>query len=299
MNLIRLLVSLGLLALVIWFVAPEEIWHALRELQPIWLCIASLFLAAQIGLSALRWQVTAQALGHPLPQSWALREYGLSVAVNTFLPGGVMGDLARITRARHLGWQVATASVVIERLAGQVALGVLAVGAVAFWLGGGQGIGLVIGGMIALLVMLRFLPAPRAYLARAWLAPRLWRWQAVLTLLILSVNLAGYWAAARAIGLVLPPQAALTLIPLTLLAMLIPVTINGWGLREGVAAALWPLWGVATGQAVGASLAFGLACMIAGLAGLLIWLLPRGETLSVVNEEHNDRSSDLGPDISQ
>ncbi len=275
-QLFRLLLSLAFLALAFWLAAPGEVMQALRQIAPWWLALAGLLLAAQIGLSALRWQVTADALGTPLPRRrWALQEYGLSVAVNTFLPGGVMGDLTRIARTRHLGWQAAAASVVIERLAGQLALAGVAVVAGALWLGGWRGIGLVTAALLVALALARLLPGPRGHLARAWLAPGLWLWQAGLTLLILGVNLAGYWAAARAVGLALAPDAVLTLIPLTLMAMLIPVTINGWGLREGVAAALWPLWGISAAQAVAASLSFGLACMAAALLGLVPWLLRR------------------------
>lgn len=271
MRLLRVVASLALLAGVVWLVQPAEVLGAMRGLHPGWLALAVAALVAQIFLSALRWRVTAGALGHDLPRLWALREYGLSVAVNTFLPGGVMGDLARILRARGLGWQGATASVLVERLAGQVALGVLVLGGLVVWLGAqGMGITLAVGGAIFLSV--RVWPGPAALLAQTWGAPGVWPWQLGLTVAILAVNLAGFWAAAQAVGVTLGAGAALVLIPLTLLSMLIPLTINGWGLREGVAAALWPLWGVVAAQAVAASVAFGLACMAAAALGMLPWL---------------------------
>lgn len=273
MTLTRFLASITLLALALWFAAPAEVWQAMRGINPGWLALAAFLLAVQIALSALRWQITAEALGTPLPRRWSLQEYGLSVAVNTFLPGGVMGDLTRIARTRHLGWRLAASSVVIERLAGQIALATVTVVALAIWLGGGHGTMLIATSLVVLALLFRLFPAPVATLAKVWLAPRLWRVQAALTLTILTVNLAGFWTAAQSVGLTLPLASAALLIPLTLLSMLIPVTINGWGLREGVAAALWPLWGIATAEAVAASLAFGLACMAAALLGLLPWLL--------------------------
>ncbi len=270
-RLVRAVLSLALLAGVIWVVQPQEVLGAMRGLQPGWLALAIAALATQIGLSALRWRVTASALGHDLPRLWAVREYGLSVAVNTFLPGGVLGDLARILRSRGLGWQGAAASVLIERLAGQVALAVLVLGAVWLWLGAlGAGIVLVLTGLV--LMGFRVWPKLAGWLAKAWFGPGVWPRQLALTLAILSANLAGFWAAAQAMGVTLDAGQALVLIPLTLLSMLVPLTINGWGLREGVAAALWPLWGIGAAQAVAASVAFGLACMGAALIGLLPWL---------------------------
>ncbi|MGY6695110.1 MAG: lysylphosphatidylglycerol synthase transmembrane domain-containing protein [Roseinatronobacter sp.] len=272
---VRSLVTLVLLGVVIWLVAPHEIAAAFRAVDPLWLAVAVLFLLLQIGLSSLRWHVTAQAFGFALPKDRALQEYGLSVAVNTFLPGGVLGDLARIARSRSFGWRGAAASVLIERLAGQVALALVALGAGVAVLGPARGGALVIAAIVAGTILLWLWPRGRTLLKQAWFAPRVWQAQAALTCAILLFNLGGFWAAARAVGVHLSPGTALILISLTLLSMLIPLTINGWGLREGTAAALWPLWGIGAAQAVAASVAFGLACMGAALLGLLPWLLRR------------------------
>ncbi len=265
---LRLVISLALLALAIHFAAPEDVMSLLRDLDWRWLALAIAALGAQILLSAWRWQITAQSLGLAISRGFALREYGLSVAANTFLPGGVLGDLTRIARARHLGLRDVTASVVIERLAGQVAMGALALAALALWLGPWLGALAVLGTIGGFTILLRFWEMPRAYLSRAWLSAGRWQRQTALTLAILAVNLAGYWFAARAIGLVLSPAASLLLVPLTLTAMLLPVTINGWGLREGLAVALWPLWGIEPAQALVASIIYGLACMGAASLGL-------------------------------
>jgi uncharacterized membrane protein YbhN (UPF0104 family) len=269
---LRLLATVGALGLVLWLAGPQEVVTTLRAVDPGWLVLAVLALAAQIALSALRWRVTARALGHDLPSRWALREYGLSVAVNTFMPGGILGDVGRILRSRGLGWKGAASSVLVERLSGQVALGAVAVIAVSLWWGAWQGWALP-GAVVAGGVVLLFaLPTLRAMLGRVWCAPGIWPAQLGLTFVILVVNLAGFWFAARAVDVVLPLSDALLVLPLTLLAMLVPLTVNGWGLREGAAAALWPMVGVAAAQAVAASVAFGLACMGAALLGLTPWL---------------------------
>ena len=274
---LRLALTLGLLAAVIWQVAPADLGAALAGLQPGWLALAVAALALQIALSALRWRLTARGLGHALPRDWAMREYGLSVAANSFLPGGVLGDAARIARSRHLGWGDAAGSVLIERLAGQVALAALVPLSLALWLGAGVAASAALGGLVLCLVLLRLFPAGARLLARAWLGPGIWHAQAALTLAILAVNIGGFWAAALAVGITLTPTMALALLPPVLLAMLIPLTVNGWGIREGVAAALWPAFGISAAQAVAASMAYGLACMGAALLGLLPWLMTRAE----------------------
>ena len=274
----RLVASVGMLALVVWHIAPGDLWQSLRGLSLDWLALAGLFLGAQILLSALRWQITAQAIGLGFSRRWAIGEYGLAVFSNTFLPGGVLGDVTRVLRSRHLkGWRTAAASVVIERAAGQIALLGLSLGAVAFWLGPGRGAALlavaVLGGLALALALRRLAPRLGPMLRRTWMSPGLWLAQLLLTLAVLAVNILGFWAAARSVGVHLPPFATVVLVPLTLLVMIVPVTINGWGLREGAAAALWPLMGVGAAEAVAASIAFGLACAIAALVGILPWLL--------------------------
>ena len=106
-----------------------------------------------------------------------------------------------------------------------------------------------------------------------WLDRSGWRAQAGLSLLILGCTLGGFWAAAAAAGVALAPQDALVLIPLTLMDMLLPVSINGWGLREATAAALWHLAGISPEAAVAASILYGLAAVLACLPGL--WVLAR------------------------
>jgi len=107
----------------------------------------------------------------------------------------------------------------------------------------------------------------RALLHRAWGSHA--AAQIGLSALVLACNLLGVWTAARAVGVSLDMGQALFVIPLTLLAMLVPLTVNGWGLREGLAAGLWPLVGVSASDAVAASVAFGLCAVLAALSGLV------------------------------
>jgi len=238
-------------------------------------------LAGQIVLSALRWRLTAGALGLPVGPLRAVREYWLSVLGNTVLPGGVLGDVGRVARMRHdSGLGRAAETVVIERLAGQLALfAVAGFGAVAwFW----PHPGALAGAVAALLAGLVTVPTLRRAgqgqgrlsrlvrrLGQAWTGRQVWRGQLALTALILFCNIGGFWAAARSVGLALDPVGALFVIPAALAAMLVPLTVNGWGLREGAAAAVWPLVGASATQAVAASVVFGLAALLAALPGLL------------------------------
>jgi glycosyltransferase 2 family protein len=190
----------------------------------------------------------------------------------------------------------ASQAVLIERMAGQIALfGVMFAGFAILPLFPGQmsmpgpvrqtvlWIGVIILGIAGIFAVMHRVPGPLKRMAdgfrlatlRGLCAPGVWPLQVVLSLLTVACNLACVAFAARATGTVLPFIAIVTLVPLMLTAMLLPVSAGGWGLREGAAAALWPLVGATAAAGVAASIAFGLVIMVASLPGIVMLLTPR------------------------
>ena len=86
-------------------------------------------------------------------------------------------------------------------------------------------------------------------------------------MVILACNLGAFTLCAAATGTVLPPLAVISVVPLVLTAMVLPVSVGGWGVREGAAAALWPVLGASAEAGVAASVAFGLVILAASLPG--------------------------------
>ncbi len=290
MLVLQFAVGAGVLAL-LWTVAdgPAAL-RRLREADPAWLAVAWLTLNVQTVLSALRWRLTARALDVPIGAGRAVAEYYVAQIVNQTLPGGVLGDVTRAVRSRHGADLVrAGQAVVIERMAGQIALTAVMIAGFAFSLATPGGIAWPIGSAaraagIALLIaaglalawalvrnagpFARFGRATsQALVSRATLAP-----QVALGLAIVACNLMAFVAAARATGTVLSPEAAVTLVPLILFSMVLPLTIGGWGFREGAAAALFPLAGASADAGLAASVAFGLAILASALPGAFLIL---------------------------
>ncbi|MGI9419539.1 MAG: lysylphosphatidylglycerol synthase transmembrane domain-containing protein, partial [Geminicoccaceae bacterium] len=94
-----------------------------------------------------------------------------------------------------------------------------------------------------------------------------------LALVVHLCSIAAFWLSARAIdaplGLI---EAALVVPPMLLIAMM-PISVAGWGVREGVV--LIGLQGVSAETAISIALLFGLALLIASLPGSLLWLARR------------------------
>jgi uncharacterized membrane protein YbhN (UPF0104 family) len=288
---LQVAISAVLLA-VLWHLADGgEAARRLASADPAWLGAALGALTLQIVLSALRWRLTAAQFGIALDRATALREYYLAQIVNQVLPGGMLGDAGRALRGRaQAGFLASAQAVVFERLAGQIALfavfaaAVMVSLAVPGWIDWPGWLlwpvaGLLGAGLAAPLLVRLACRWPRGRMGRAMAgfghafhtalaAPHIRARQVALSLLTALLNVAAFAFCAMAVGATLSPVAALVIVPLILLSMLVPITISGWGLREGAAAALMPLAGVPVAEALAASVAFGLAVLVVALPGV-------------------------------
>ncbi|TMV87508.1 flippase-like domain-containing protein [Thioclava sp. BHET1] len=285
----RMLLPLGVLAVVLSLIDPGAALSRIASAR-IWPLLGALALAQLVILgSAWRWQVTVQALGQALPRRHAVGEYYLASLFNIVLPGGVGGDALRVWRGRVAhGTGPALRGVMIERFSGQVTLALVLLAGL-----GGSGaldgsVGLVavfVAGLACLGALLVFgarLPGPpgRALagfgvdLRRLARDGRAMGQLLALNLIVVAALIGSFWLCTRAVGTEMPLSAALIVIPLCLAAMLVPAGLGGLGLREGAAAALWPLAGFAADAGVATSLLFGLVHLVAALPALYLLARP-------------------------
>ena len=286
-------VAIGLLVL-LWRVADGQtaVEHLLTAKLP-WLLAALVAVTGQLVLSALRWQLTAAQLGLVLTRQQAVREYYLSQVVNQILPGGVLGDVGRAVRARaQAGLVISGQAVLFERLVGQVALVLLFAAAVlGTWaVPGGfdlpasllfsifatlavailTGIGVAIAGPSLPGKSGTALAAFTANFQRAVWDREVRLRQVLFSIGTVVLNIAAFAFCTAAIGVMLAPATAMVLVPLILFTMLIPITVSGWGLREGATAVLLPLAGATAAEGFAASVAFGLVVLLSALPGVVV-----------------------------
>ncbi len=296
--LLRTLQIVACVAIAVLLWRTVDGWEALSLIgsaDPKWLVAAGVALTAQTIASALRWRITAAQLGIDIPAPEAIREYYLSQVVNQSLPGGVVGDAARAVRARGQAGLVASGqAVVFERLAGQI--GLLALLAIGLALGvvvpnaPDWPMAVLVPTVVALTLVTSLLigivlrpSSPRDTslnrtlnaLTHALFAPQVRGLQIALSLLTASCNIAAFAFCASALGVTLPISTALTLIPLILFAMVLPLSISGWGLREGAAVVLFPIAGASAELGLATSVAFGLVFLASVVPGLIVsWMRP-------------------------
>jgi uncharacterized membrane protein YbhN (UPF0104 family) len=244
--------------------------------------------------AAWRWRVTAQALGIGIGLPAAVRSYYRSQFLNSVLIGGVLGDVHRaVAHGRRSGDVVlALRAVAWERLFGQVVQAVVTVvvllalpspvrPALPYVLAGVAGIAAAAG--CAALVARRADRRGRSRLTRAAravagdlrhgiLAPRVWPRLALASVLVVAGHTATFVIAARVAGSTAPLGELLALLMVVQTAMVIPLSIGGWGLREGAAA--WAFAAAGLGAAAGVTIATLYAVLmlaaVAPGAGLLL-----------------------------
>ena len=223
----------------------------------------------------------------------AVREYYLATFLNQVLPGGVMGDVNRAWRhSLDSGERLASAhAVMIERMSGQLVMIAVAL-SLGVWLVWyrygmlealseyGERALLLLAGLTATVVLVTSIwqrAKDYVHTMRRDLRKALLEWPAVGVQLVSSAGVVASYLAvfsllALGAGYWSDPHMALvltSLCSLLLLVMAIPVTVAGWGVREGAAALLWPMAGMPAEQGVALSVGYGLAVLLSSLPGVL------------------------------
>jgi uncharacterized membrane protein YbhN (UPF0104 family) len=280
---------------VLWFLwrqvgaAPFE--DGLRAVTWQAILAAATLTALTTVCSAWRWRVVARALGVDIDLPAAAGAYYRSLFLNSVLPGGVLGDVHRaVTHGRRAGDVVlGLRAVAWERLWGQVIQAVVTVvvlltlpspvrPALPYVLAGAAG--LAVG---AALIVRRAARRGRPRLARAaravsadlrcgLLAPEVWPQLTLSSVLVVAGHTVTFVIAARVAGCTAPLGELIALLMVVQTAVVIPLSIGGWGLREGAAA--WAFAAAGLGAAAGVTIATLYAVLmlaaVAPGAGLLL-----------------------------
>ena len=248
-------------------------------------------------IAAVRWALLARPIGFAYSISLFVWRFFEGAFFSLCLPTSIGGDVVKAYRLADStpGRLLAGCTVLADRLAGLAALGVLAGAAVIgkeWSLGVGTTIGVgaaLLGGVLAAIWLavgsldrlLSLFPEPHA--ARQFIA-RLLPYQMRPSLMTravawsLLVQMGGSIAVAfvaRGLGVTLPLSVWFAVVPLVALAMVLPISIGGVGVREGGLAFLLAPSGVPAEQAVAIGLLWFLTTIANGLVGGLLFLLDR------------------------
>jgi len=303
---LRLAATGILFALLAWHIDLGALASRFADIEPLWALAALGLTVPQVVLSAWRWRLTARRIGLSLGLQAAVREYYLATFLNQVLPGGVLGDATRAWRHARIQTDPGDAwhAVLIERASGQLSLALVTLIALGCAPTLRQGLVDTIAGAVtpaAVVVLIAGLALVVAALcglgivqpiwARAAPAARLQRFighlrdnlftskvslaQFASSVLVVATYVAVFVLCARAIGVERPLTELWVLVPPVLMVMAIPLSVAGWGLREGAAALVWMLAGLSASEGVAISLAYGAIVLVSSLPGAVVLLMRR------------------------
>ena len=274
----------------LWRLGTGVLLDGLRRIDATTLLLALAVGLVTTVLSAWRWALVARGLKIRLPLGTAVADYYRSLFLNAALPGGVLGDVHRAVRSGQNAGDIGRGvrSVVLERVAGQVALTVVGAAMLLTMESPVRAevrhfaplTGLAALGALAVVVALRMNRAPsrrgralRATLSEAregLLSRRNWPGVTLSSLLILAGHFALFVLAARVAGsgasvAVLLPLAVLALVPTGL-----PLNVGGFGPREGATAWAFGAAGLGASSGVAVAVVYGVLSFVAALPGAVV-----------------------------
>ena len=300
----RYLVKLAISALLIWLLVRNRdlggLAHEMLAVDPLALASAVAGLSALLVPAALRWSVVLRSLGCPVGIRVSLPLTMIGLFFSQTLPSTIGGDGMRVWelhRGGGVAMPTAISSVLIDRATGLLGICLLVtatlpvliglapdptveLGVVLLLAAGYAGIGVALlldrpPERIQRFAIARGMAALSTGLRAVVLAPRP-ALGALGTSLVYQLGVvAVVFALARGIQIPVEPAACLVIVPIANLSALLPISISGWGVREGAFVAGFGLVGIAASDAIALSVLFGLLTMLVGIGGGLVWLARR------------------------
>jgi hypothetical protein len=262
--LLKAVVSAGLLYVLLGRTDLSRLWSYAKHASALWLTVALLLYLLMILLSVWRWRLLLDAQHVGVRSGRLLNSYLVATFFNNFLPSNIGGDVIRIRdTARQAGSKtLATTVVLMDR--GLGLLGLLTIAAAGssvasriggrppvlasmLWLALAAGLSvsaaavLLPGGVARLLSPLRLVH-------QEWVGERIGRLTGALTkfknapgalaacllgaIVVQAVLVAFYAAIVHSMNIPVSAWHLAVLVPVSFVVQMLPVSLNGFGVRE-------------------------------------------------------------------
>ncbi len=318
---LKTVISLGFLALVLTRVDVSQTWKQFQSLSLPFVAFALIYYTGCQWLSCLRWQVVLRSAGYFIPISSLLSSYFAGMFLNIFLPGSFGGDVYRIYRvARQTkDSEAALVSVFLERFTGLFALSALAVLGLppAVKLVGRWDIillffgcvGALVGGVI-LIISPRLLMIAEPWLQKLRLQNLATRFAKIQILLrqfaqhrqalALSISLSFllmlaivyyHYLIAQQLKIPISYLELLVFIPIVAVITLLPISLGGLGVKEGLWVYLFSRIGLTGSQALLLSVTMTILSWLLALPGGIVLLLDSAGIQHLKQVDNSEKSS--------
>lgn len=306
---IRVVVSVGLLAFLFYKESPGKIADAIHRADPLWVGMIFLLMFAEHLHGTYKWMILLKHTSSSIPFWPMLRIRYLSAFIGVFGLGAVTIELVRMYGLARYTSDLAMSftSILMDRLLGLTGLSLMIlfgvmiesrsrVEGMELWAGGA--LVLILAGWFALMNP-GFRRITDRMLSHRWLAmvrdkqnkvylsldtyrgrPGLLAWGMVQSIIFNVLRILVVWVGALAVGIDVPISAYFIVVPAVIFAMLIPISVSGWGVREAVFVALLPLYGANPESVFAMSLLIGVCSVLSTLPGAVILMTGMGRAES-------------------
>jgi uncharacterized protein (TIRG00374 family) len=295
----RIAVAVGLTAYILWRSDPSAVAAAAAGVDWRWIGVAVLLVLADRALMAYRWVALLCTIesGRRPSLGPLLRVFFVSTFVGTFLPASIGGDIVRSYGLARLDVDAgdAVASVLMDRLLGVASILLMAVAGLALardLAGNAAIVSGLIAAAAACVVMLMFIFSPKAAALVSRLPFRAIRQTGVRlvesirkyaahppqllavlagSLAVEALRVLQAFCLGRSLGIDAPLAAYFAFIPLILLIMLLPITINGLGTSQAAFVWFFSRAGVSSAAAFALSVLFVALGIVGNLPGAVLY----------------------------
>ncbi len=299
MTVLRIVVSVGLLGYLFYKEGPGTIAGAIRGANPLWVGAIFLLMIVEHVHGTYKWMILLRHTSSNVPFWPMLRIRYLSAFIGIFGLGAVTIELVRMYALARYTSDLAMSftSILMDRLLGLTGLSLMIlfgvvmesrsrVVGIELWAGGA--LLLILAGWFAIMNP-GFRELTNKMLSPRWLAkvrdkqnkvyqsldtyrgrPGLLAWGMVQSLFFNVLRILVVWAGALAVGIDVPMSAYFIVVPAVIFAMLIPISVSGWGVREAMFVALLPLYGANRESVLAMSLLIGVCSVLSTLPGAVI-----------------------------
>jgi len=301
--LLKVLVSLGLITFLISQVDFSKIINILKNVDIAMIFYSLFFLTIQVFIATTRWKyvLTCQKIAIDYKNTLQILWSGLFF--NQAMPSSVGGDVVRGYYLKKQGITLgrATLGVLIDRLFGMVGLVLLVLASLPLLFQlvdnpiARTGVLLIAFGISFTLLLVFFtdkllgnfshLKLIRGFYSlsqdgRHCISERYNGFIILLiSILIHLISVLAVMILSAGLGLDIEWGGFLLMVPLVGLMMVVPISIAGWGVREGVMVVGFGYLGVTPESSLALSILYGLSMLAVALPGGIIWMFKRSHTL--------------------
>lgn len=293
-NIIKLLITIALFYYLSTLIDFSKLHEILLDGELRWIIVALLFQLASTYLAAYRWFKISQLISFKESLSFYVQSYFKGTFFNQVLPSSIGGDAVRILDLVQKKYSKTDSfyGVIVDRVVGLVGLLVLNLLATILFYGTFNSsfslliITIALGGILGFLSLfylekIKFLANYKFLelfhkLARRLNAlyptKKLLAKHISISLVVHFLSILTMYALSLSVNLGLSFEVLLIALPPVFLLTIVPISLAGWGIREGAMVGIFMLVGADQTKILAMSILYGLLLIVSSLPGSYFWV---------------------------